>query len=89
MSLEGLPLPSMFACDGWRKKSTEGSCVEVNHGTGGRVAVRDSKRRDGPMLIFNCNVWRTFLEHVRTAASHRRTTSRSPRVHRNGKCGRI
>lgn len=75
MSLEDLPLPSMFAYEGWKKKSTEGSCVEINHGTGGRVAVRDSKRNDGAMLIFDSCVWRTFLEHVRTAESHSLTTS--------------
>lgn len=75
MSLEDLPFPSMFACHGWRRKSTEGSCVEVNYGTGGQVAVRDSKRKCGSLLIFDSCVWLRFLTRVRASESYRITTS--------------
>jgi hypothetical protein len=39
-----------------------GNCVEVNRGLAGHVGVRDSKRRDGPILAFSAANWRTFVD---------------------------
>jgi hypothetical protein len=51
----------------WRKSSfsdTNG-CVEVAL-LNGRVAVRDSKDRNGPVLEFEPSAWAAFLEDART-----------------------
>jgi hypothetical protein len=54
----------------WRKSSFSGSdgsnCVEIAHLSGGRRAVRDSKNRSGPVLIFTHAGWTTFLDHVKS-----------------------
>jgi hypothetical protein len=54
----------------WRKSSFSGddgsNCVEVAQLTGGRWAVRDSKDRDRPALIFTPAEWTTFLHHMKT-----------------------
>ena len=55
----------------WRKSSFSGSngggCVEVARNLPGVVAVRDSKDRGGPALVFTPAEWRTFLDGVRSA----------------------
>jgi len=50
----------------WRKSVASGpnGCVEVAF-IDGRVAVRDSKNRQGPILDFTPMEWRTFLHGVR------------------------
>jgi Domain of unknown function (DUF397) len=48
----------------WRKSSYSGeeqSCVETAFLADGRVAVRDSKDRGGPALIYTCAEWAAFL----------------------------
>lgn len=53
---------------GWRKSSlsAENNCVEVAFLDGARrVAVRDSKDRQGPVLVFTETEWREFLDRVR------------------------
>lgn len=54
----------------WRKSSysdgTGGSCVEVADGVPGVVPVRDSKRTDGPALIFRADGWTSFVDAIRT-----------------------
>lgn len=51
-----------------RRKSTlspnAANCVEVA-GLGGRVAVRDSKEPDGPILLFEPVDWTTFVTGAR------------------------
>lgn len=52
----------------WRKSSHSGSngggCVEVgNHE--GRVVVRDTRDRTGPVLRFGPGAWRKFADHVK------------------------
>jgi Domain of unknown function (DUF397) len=54
-----LPLP-------WRKSSRSGAnaCVEVAFADS-KVAVRDSKHQDGPMLEFTRLEWEAFVDGVR------------------------
>jgi hypothetical protein len=50
----------------WRKSSHSGSigdCVEV----GGRVQVRDSQDRDGPVLAFSATAWEVFTAQLKRA----------------------
>ncbi|MFJ7341118.1 DUF397 domain-containing protein [Streptomyces sp. NPDC101110] len=53
----------------WRKSSySDGggtNCLEVADGHPGIVPVRDSKRPDGPILVFAAGPWVSFLEGVR------------------------
>jgi hypothetical protein len=50
----------------WRKSSYSGTngCVEVAV-VGDRVAVRDSKDRGGPVLLFTSDEWEAFLAGAR------------------------
>jgi hypothetical protein len=50
----------------WRKSAASGAngCVEVAF-IGGRVAIRDSKDRRGPVLLFTRTEWRAFLRGAR------------------------
>jgi len=53
----------------WRKSSYSGgnggACVEVASNLPGVVAVRDSKDRTGPVLVFSPAEWRTFAAAVK------------------------
>jgi hypothetical protein len=52
----------------WRKSSRSGNsanCVETCRLTDGLVAVRDSKDRSGPVLIFTVSEWGAFTHGVR------------------------
>lgn len=56
----------------WRSSTYSGgngSCVEVASNLPGVVAVRDSKDRQGPALVFTRQQWRAFLHGVRAAES--------------------
>ncbi|MEO3789299.1 DUF397 domain-containing protein [Nonomuraea sp. B10E15] len=47
----------------WRRSSKSGGngqCTEVAF-IGDRVAVRDSKDRGGPVLMFTADEWRAFI----------------------------
>ncbi|WP_416565197.1 DUF397 domain-containing protein [Nocardia testacea] len=51
----------------WHKADSStggGNCVEVANVPDGRVAVRDSKDRSGPMLVFTPNQWDDFIAGV-------------------------
>jgi hypothetical protein len=53
---------------GWRKSrhsSTDKGCVETAFLSDGRVAVRDSKDRGGPALIYMPREWRAFIAGVK------------------------
>lgn len=41
-----------------------GNCTEVALNLPGIVAVRDSKRPDGPVLVFKSSEWRAFIAGV-------------------------
>ncbi|HEY2723106.1 MAG TPA: DUF397 domain-containing protein [Pseudonocardiaceae bacterium] len=52
----------------WRKSThsnADYSCVEVADLHGGYRAVRDSKDRDGPVLLFTPAEWTAFTAGVR------------------------
>lgn len=50
----------------WEKSKLSGvnGCVEVAF-VDGQVAIRDSKDRSGPVLVFNPNEWQNFLSGAR------------------------
>ncbi|GHJ27854.1 DUF397 domain-containing protein [Streptomyces hygroscopicus] len=54
----------------WRKSSYSnqegGNCVEVADGIPGVVPVRDSKRPDGPALVFPAASWTAFVDELTT-----------------------
>jgi hypothetical protein len=51
----------------WRKSARSGNngCIEVAF-VEDRVAVRDSKDRSGPVLVFTAHEWEAFVGGVRT-----------------------
>jgi uncharacterized protein DUF397 len=51
----------------WRKSTRSGNngCVEVAF-VDDQVAVRDSKDRGGPVLVFTAHEWEAFVGGVRT-----------------------
>jgi hypothetical protein len=64
--------PSSALAVVWRKSSysnPSGNCVETARLPGGRVAVRDSKRPGGPVLIFSRGEWAAFLGGLREGAA--------------------
>lgn len=55
----------------WRRSSRStgmNNCVEAAALTGGLLAVRDSKRADGPAVLFTGPAWGSFLASVREDA---------------------
>jgi Domain of unknown function (DUF397) len=59
---------SDLAAATWRKSSHSGGaqdCVEVSRDLPGVVAVRDTKDRGGPVLVFSSRDWRAFVGQVK------------------------
>lgn len=58
----------------WRKSSRStgqgGNCVEVA-GLTGRIAVRDSKNPNGPILAFDTPAFATFLRMIKATSEDR------------------
>lgn len=53
----------------WIKSSHSGQggdCVETATLAGNRQAVRDSKDKNGPALIFSAEAWSSFVVHVKS-----------------------
>ena len=46
-------------------RSGSSNCVEVSRMPDGRVAVRDSKNRDGPLLTFTSAQWARFVADIK------------------------
>jgi Domain of unknown function (DUF397) len=64
MSITGPDL----AAAAWRKSSrsnAQANCVEVATNLAGIIAVRDSKNRAGPVLVFTPAEWEAFTAGVR------------------------
>jgi len=64
-------LLSLLRAAKWRKSrhsNPSGNCVEMARLPGQRVAVRDSRRPDGPALLFSQAAWETFLRGLRESA---------------------
>ncbi|MFH8416715.1 DUF397 domain-containing protein [Streptomyces collinus] len=57
----------------WRKSSYsdggDNNCLELAAGCPGIAPVRDSKRPDGPILVFDANPWASFLVGVKDDSS--------------------
>lgn len=56
----------------WYKSSRcagANNCVEVAHGHGW-TAVRDSKNKTGPALVFTDGEWTSFIEGTATRSVH-------------------
>lgn len=52
----------------WRKASisnSQGACVEVARTPDGRVAMRNSRHPEGPVLIYTPAEWEAFLAGVK------------------------
>ena len=52
----------------WRKSTRSAKrkgCVEAAFLADGRVAIRDSKDRDGPTLVYTPRAWDAFLSGAR------------------------
>jgi hypothetical protein len=67
--------PADISRAGWRTSShsaNAGNCAEVAASPAGTVAVRDSKDRQGPVLVFQRTQWRRFAARVK--AGTRATT---------------
>lgn len=59
----------------WRKSAhsgANGDCVEVAGNLPGAVAVRDSKDRPGPALVFARGDWSSFVADVKSGKFDRR-----------------
>lgn len=48
-----------------RQSAINGNCVEVARLAGQKLAVRDSKDRTGPVLIFGGSGWAAFIAGVK------------------------
>jgi hypothetical protein len=60
----------------WRKSSYSGgnggNCIEVGgQAAAGRVLVRDTRDRQGPVLRFTPAAWKRFADQVRSGARQR------------------
>jgi hypothetical protein len=56
----------------WRKstRSAEGNCVEVRFLDGGsRVEMRNSKDRQGTVLVFSANAWQELLQRLKAGST--------------------
>jgi hypothetical protein len=56
----------------WYKSSRSGganNCVEVAH-SHGWTAVRDSKNKTGPVLVFTDGEWGTFIKDAVVGSTH-------------------
>ncbi|WP_405147007.1 DUF397 domain-containing protein [Sphaerisporangium sp. NBC_01403] len=55
----------------WRKSTRSGpdggQCVEVATNLSAVVAVRDSKDRGGPALVFSQGEWHAFISDLKTS----------------------
>ncbi|MFB6806685.1 DUF397 domain-containing protein [Streptomyces sp. NPDC056387] len=68
MSATPLSTSGLLISARWRRSSRStgmNNCVETAVLAGGLLAVRDSKRTDGPAVLFTGPAWHGFLASVR------------------------
>ncbi|WP_284580782.1 DUF397 domain-containing protein [Streptomyces sp. 2P-4] len=68
MSATPLSTGGLLISATWRRSSRStgmNNCVETAVLSGGLLAVRDSKRTDGPAVLFTGPAWNGFLACVR------------------------
>ncbi|MFD9480143.1 MULTISPECIES: DUF397 domain-containing protein [Streptomyces] len=71
MSATPLSTSGLLISARWRRSSRStgmNNCVEAAVLDGGLLAVRDSKRTDGPAVLFTGPAWTGFLASVRADA---------------------
>ncbi|MER5776131.1 DUF397 domain-containing protein [Streptomyces sp. NPDC002039] len=71
MSATPLSSSGLLISARWRRSSRStgmNNCVETAVLGGGMLAVRDSKRTDGPAVLFTGPAWQGFLASVRADA---------------------
>ncbi|MEU9416516.1 DUF397 domain-containing protein [Streptomyces sp. NPDC051000] len=71
MSATPLSTSGLLISARWRRSSRStgmNNCVEAAALDGGLLAVRDSKRTDGPAVLFTGPAWQGFLASVRADA---------------------
>ncbi|MGW7435601.1 DUF397 domain-containing protein [Streptomyces sp. NPDC054849] len=71
MSATPLSTGELLTSARWRRSSRStgmNNCVEAAVLGGGLLAVRDSKRTDGPAVLFTGSAWDGFLASVRADA---------------------
>ncbi|MET9600177.1 DUF397 domain-containing protein [Streptomyces sp. NPDC006459] len=71
MSATPLSSSGLLTSARWRRSSRStgmNNCVETAVLRGGLLAVRDSKRTDGPAVLFTGPAWDGFLAAVRVDA---------------------
>lgn len=68
ISMAGSLTGRVMTSSTWVKSSlsyANGNCVEVSDQPGGTVGVRNSRDREGPVLLFSPGEWQAFLGGVR------------------------
>ena len=50
-----------------RHSTQDGNCIEIAAAFPCRIAVRDSKNRQGPSLVLEPRQWRQFTHRLKTA----------------------
>ena len=53
-------------------RANSSTCVEVARNLPGVIAVRDSKDRQGPALLFTAGQWRAFIAAMKASEFSRR-----------------
>lgn len=71
MTQKSTPITSACDLDGaiWHKSNYSGAnnaCVEHGRLTDGRQGVRDTKNRDRGAVVFDAEVWQSFVNAVRS-----------------------
>lgn len=63
ISYDPFAAADMFPASAWQSRCNGNGdrCVQVNHGTAGLHALRDTKLSEAPVLVFDDEEYRAFL----------------------------
>lgn len=68
----------------WVKSSysggSGGNCLEVSGSQRGRMLVRDTQDRSGPMLSFTVDAWKAFAKELKSLVSQQSSRERLSRI---------